>query len=161
MNKVRTYQSQSAECKENSFVRMEEYEDRLDLIVKRGESAGIIEYYTVSITRDWYVTANCAALECSIPDDYVISDISAIAVRNFMREYFPERYMRYNITYCQLQSPNPAENFSSITCVAEDNLNSRWSASLNLSDGCAIDLPIDTAIRIIAKAMSKFNLPIR
>jgi len=161
MNETRTYQSQSGECKENSFVRMEEYGDHLELIIEREKSEGIIEFYTVRITRDWYVSANCAVLECSIPDDYVISDVSAIVVRNFMREYFPEQYMRYNITYCQLQSPNPVANFSAITCVAEDNLNSRWTASLNLSDGCAIDLLIDTAISIIARAMRKFKLPIR
>lgn len=151
-----TVQCQLNKLKENAIMYLDESDDRLAVVIKKGDFFMRQNNYVLSITKDWIISV----LEDDIRD--LDPDEKILAIRAFMRKHFPSQTTNREIVSCTLR--HPTANYYSgdhIVCFYDYGDSEEWGSSLRFAKYEIIELPTDICLDIIIRAMHKFNLPVR
>lgn len=151
-----TVQCQLKKLKKNAIMYLEESEDRLDVVIKKGDSFARQNNHVLSITKDWIISVIWDDICDLYPDEKIL------AIRAFMRNHFPSQTTNREIVSCALH--HPTANYYSgdhITCFYDYGDSEEWGSSLRFAEYEIIELPTDTCLDIIIRAMHKFDLPVR
>ena len=136
--------------REDAIVRLEEHEDSLDVVFKKGEFFAYPNDYVLSITKHWHINISWSNT-FAYSDKY--ADETVLAMRAFMREWFPDLAAKGEIISCGLFSPRLACIKCGYTCTERGI----WWSHIQLNSA-SVDLPVDICLNIIVRAMRKFNL---